>query len=373
MNNNSRYTISRDRMSELRDNGSRTPRDNAYDDDEFGPPRVPSGYRSQSPRGYQDNYDDDSYNSPADNRYTSSRAPQNQQRGGRYNDEYELSQTNGGASNTAAGDIYTMPGYLAEVDDIQSLLQTLNQNISTINDLHGRSLMNETQTGKSSAELDSLINQTNKLNLSIKNRIKALESSNTSLPNNSDANIRRSQLAKLKKNFMDSIVRYQDVERTYQQKYRQRMERQIKIVKPNATQDEIDDIIDADDQSPIFAQSLMQQQRSGQARAVLAEVQNRHDDMKKIEKTIIELQQLFMDMQMLVEQQGEHLNTIVENADTTVNELERGNKHVDSAIKKARATRAKKWCCFVLTIILAVVIAILVWWFAFNHKGCCGN
>jgi t-SNARE complex subunit (syntaxin) len=31
----------------------------------------------------------------------------------------------------------------------------------------------------------------------------------------------------------------------------------------------------------------MQQQRSGQARAVLAEVQNRHDDMKKIEKTII--------------------------------------------------------------------------------------
>ena len=59
---------------------------------------------------------------------------------------------------------------------------------------------------------------------------------------------------------------------------------------------------------------------------------------------------------MLVEQQGEHLNTIVENADTTVAELERGNKHVDSAIKKARATRAKKWGCFFLTIILAVVI-----------------
>ncbi|KAH8554868.1 t-SNARE [Umbelopsis sp. PMI_123] len=371
MNNNSRYTISRDRMAELRDNGTRSPRDNVYDEDEFGPPRVPTGYRSQSPRGYRDNYDDDRYNSPApDNRYAPSRTQQ--QRGG-YNDEYELRQTNGGASNTAAGDIYSMPGYLAEVDDIEHLIQELNQNISTINDLHGRALMNETQTGKSSTELDALINQTNKLNLSIKTRIKALEASNAGLPSNSDANIRRSQVAKLKKNFMDSIVRYQDVERTYQQKYRQRMERQIKIVKPNATQDEIDDIIDADDQSPIFAQSLMQQQRSGQARAVLAEVQNRHDDMKKIEKTIIELQQLFMDMQLLVEQQGEHLNTIVENADTTVGELERGNKHVDSAIKKARAVRAKKWGCFVLTIILAVVIAILVWWFAFNHKGCCGN
>jgi syntaxin 1B/2/3 len=55
---------------------------------------------------------------------------------------------------------------------------------------------------------------------------------------------------------MDSIVRYQDVERTYQQKYRQRMERQIRIVKPNASQDEIDDMIDADEGSPIFAQSV---------------------------------------------------------------------------------------------------------------------
>ncbi|KAG2174821.1 hypothetical protein INT43_005883 [Umbelopsis isabellina] len=369
MNNNNRYTISRDRMSELRNDGGRAPpAGNAYDDDEFGPPRVPSGYRSQSPsHSYRnDDYAEDRYSS--DNRYAPSRSRQ-QQRG---YDEYELKQTNG-ASDQAAGDINTMPGYLAEVDAIEQQIQTLNQNISTISDLHSRTLMNETQTSRSSTELDGLINQTNKLNNNIKNRIKALEYSNANLPNNSDANIRRSQVAKLKKNFMDSIVRYQDVERTYQQKYRQRMERQIRIVKPNASQDEIDDMIDADEGSPIFAQSLMQQQRSGQARAVLSEVQTRHDDMKKIEKTIIELQQLFMDMQMLVEQQGEHLNTIVENADTTVGELERGNKHVDSAIKKARATRAKKWGCFFLTIILAVVIAILVWYFAFNHKGCCGN
>lgn len=31
----------------------------------------------------------------------------------------------------------------------------------------------------------------------------------------------------------------------------------------------------------------MQASRRGQARAVLSEVQNRHDDIKKIEKTII--------------------------------------------------------------------------------------
>lgn len=82
-------------------------------EDEFGPPRVPSGYRSQTPPSRQrDEYDDDRYSTPVDdNRYASSRT---QQRGQYGNDEYELRQSNG-ASNTAAGDIHTMPGYLAEV------------------------------------------------------------------------------------------------------------------------------------------------------------------------------------------------------------------------------------------------------------------
>ncbi|KAI8340274.1 t-SNARE [Chlamydoabsidia padenii] len=117
----------------------------------------------------------------------------------------------------------------------------------------------------------------------------------------------------------------------------------------------------------------MQASRRGQATAVLSEVQNRHDDIKKIEKTIVELHQLFMDMQMLVEQQGETINQIEEHAETTAAHLEEGNKFVSKAISSARATRHKKWCCFVICIILAVVIAILVWWFGFNHVGVGNN
>lgn len=83
----------------------------------------------------------------------------------------------------------------------------------------------------------------------------------------------------------------------------------------------------------------MQQQRSGQARAVLSEVQNRHMDIKKIEKTILELHELFIQMNMLVEQQGEVLKEIDMHAQDTVIQLDEGNKQVDRAIVSARATR----------------------------------
>jgi hypothetical protein len=80
---------------------------------------------------------------------------------------------------------------------------------------------------------------------------KAVEASNGRF-NKSDAQIRRTQVkqaygkktrkgwhcllglfiiksAAIKKRFLDTIQRYQDIERSYQQKYRQRVERQIRI------------------------------------------------------------------------------------------------------------------------------------------------
>jgi syntaxin 1B/2/3 len=84
----------------------------------------------------------------------------------------------------------------------------------------------------------------------------------------------------------------------------------------------------------------MQSNRSGQARAVLSEVQSRHDDIKKIEKTILELHQLFVDMQMMVEQQQEVFNQIETHAENTVVDLETGNQHIEKAIVSARSTRA---------------------------------
>lgn len=71
-----------------------------------------------------------------------------------------------------------------------------------------------------------------------------------------DLPMRKTQHAALKKKFIETIQRYQDIERTYQQKYRQRVERQIKIVQPNATQDEIERVLDSDEPPQIFAQSV---------------------------------------------------------------------------------------------------------------------
>ncbi|GAN08186.1 syntaxin-like protein [Mucor ambiguus] len=277
---------------------------------------------------------------------------------------------------TKPADINTLDGFFEEVESIKEAITMVNENIDAVERLHAAALMssNEQQWSQLSSQLQNMKKDTTSKNLDIKARLTELENANSKQGQTPDGQMRRTQFSALKKRFMDTIQRYQDIERAYQQKYRQRIERQIKIVKPEATQDEIDDILDnADDDAQIFTQSLMQATRQGHAKAVLSEVQNRHDDIKNIEKTIVELHQLFMDMSLLVERQQETVNTVEQNAETAAVQLKEGTNLVNRAIMSAKATRTKKWCCFFLTIGICVMIGILVWWFGFDHKGVGGN
>lgn len=55
--------------------------------------------------------------------------------------------------------------------------------------------------------------------------------------------------------------------------------------------------------------------------------------------TFKELHQLFSDMQMMVEQQGETVTNIEQHAENTVGDLKQGNTFLTRAIASARATR----------------------------------
>lgn len=99
---------------------------------------------------------------------------------------------------------------------------------------------------------------------------------------------------------MDLIQEYRLVEQKSRERYRSRMERQYKIVKPDATEAEIKQAIETDQGTQVFANALTQSTRYADARNAYREVQERHEDIKRIAQTMTELQELFNDMAMLV-------------------------------------------------------------------------
>ena len=96
---------------------------------------------------------------------------------------------------------------------------------------------------------------------------------------------------------------YQDCQTKYKNKYQETVKRQFKIVKPDATQDEVDQVLEGGGDQ-IFTEHMLAS-RNAQARAALEDVQEKHKDIQRLESSIQELHQLFVDLSVLVESQGE--------------------------------------------------------------------
>lgn len=164
---------------------------------------------------------------------------------------------------------------------------------------------------------------------------------------------------------------HQRIEADYRKKSEARVERQFRIVKPDATPEEVRDVVTSDNPQ-VFTQALLNTNRMGEARGVQREVQQRHVEIQKIERTMGELAQMFNEMAMLVEQQDEAITNVEAQTQQVDHDIQGGNVQLDKAIIKAKKARRKKWICFWIlseclpscnansSVIILIIIALAV-------------
>lgn len=219
---------------------------------------------------------------------------------------YPMTETGGGVGG---GDFWS------QLTDTNNLLAQLEQEIQAVRNGHQQSL--NSSDPNAIANVDRLSDQAKSTREQCKLAIK-------SLAKQSKGNKQfKQQVDTANNRFRGLLQEHQQVEKEYRKKTRDRAERQYKIVKPDATPEEIKDVIDSDNPQ-VFAQALLNTNRYGAARGAYREVQERHAEIQKIEKTMTELAQMFNEMAMLVEQQNEAIAD-VENQTQQVNtDIQRG-------------------------------------------------
>lgn len=90
----------------------------------------------------------------------------------------------------------------------------------------------------------------------------------------------------------------------------------------------------------------------------LQEIQERHDTVKEIETKLLELQQIFLDLSVLVEAQGEILNNIEVQVTGAVEHVQTGTNLLQKARVLQKNTR--KWTCIAIIILLIIVLVIVL-------------
>ncbi|KAK0599967.1 hypothetical protein LWI29_030995 [Acer saccharum] len=162
----------------------------------------------------------------------------------------------------------------------------------------------------------------------------------------------------LKKKLKDKMAEFQILRENIHQEYREVVERRVYTVTgERADEETIDRLIETGNSEQIF-QKAVQEQGRGQVIDTLAEIQERHDAVRDLEKKLLDLQQIFLDMAVLVDAQGEMLDNIETQVSSAVDHVQSGNTALQKAKKLQKNSR--KWMCIAIIILLVIIMIIVV-------------
>merc|ERR1712157_304562 len=136
--------------------------------------------------------------------------------------------------------------------------------------------------------------------------------------------------------------------------------RQVHIVKPDATDEEIDAVMRSEGgKDALFKERILAGGINDQVKTTYAKVAGMYQDVLTLEQSVAELHQMFLDFALLTEQQGELLDQIEFNVTQATDYVEEANVETHQAIEYQKSIR-KKQCWIILIVVVVAAILILV-------------
>lgn len=256
--------------------------------------------------------------------------------------------------------------FFKKVQDIDKQYEKLDKLLRKLQDAHEESKAvtkaPSMKTIKQRMEKD--VDEVGKISRFIKSKIEELDREN--LANRQKpgcgkgTGVDRSRTATtlaLKKKFKDKMAEFQTLRETIHQEYRDVVERRVfTVTGQRADEETVERLIETGDSEQIFQRAIQEQGR-GRIMDTMSEIHERHEAVRDLEKKLLDLQQVFLDMAVLVDAQGEMLDNIESQVSSAVDHVQSGNTALQKAKKLQKNSR--KWMCISI-IILLIIVAIIV-------------
>ncbi|CAN1144178.1 SYP121 [Linum perenne] len=268
-------------------------------------------------------------------------------------------------------DVETIKDELKDMEKLNSSLQSSHEHSKT---LHHAKAVKELRS-----QMDSDVSTALKKAKLIKVRLEALDRSNAAHrsapgcgPGSSSDRTRTSVVNGLRKKLKNSMEGFNELRGRISSEYRETVERRYFTVTGENPDDKTLDRLISTGESETFLQKAIQEQGRGRVLDTINEIQERHDAVKDMEKNLKELHQVFLDMAVLVEAQGEQLDDIESNMQRASSFVRGGTQQLQTARVLQKNTR--KWTCYAISILLVIIILVVLFvvrpW---ENKGGGGN
>lgn len=260
-----------------------------------------------------------------------------------------------------------MEGFFNQVEAIKSDMHAILAGQRKLQELHEKSKLvtRATDMKKLREEMQQNINAVSKLAHGVKKKLEVLDESNIEArrqegagQGSSSERMRTSITAGLKKRLKDCMSEFAELRRKVQQEYREVVERRLfTVTGKHASEEEIDRMIETGEGETVFQKALLDTGRQ-KALDTLEEIRERQRAVHDLEKSLLELHQIFLDMAILVDAQGEMVDNIEKQVERSAQYMESAVEQLIVARDYQRQTR-RLYCCIVLCILIVVLIVIL--------------
>lgn len=254
-----------------------------------------------------------------------------------------------------------MEDFFKEVEDIRENINRMQENVEEVKKTHSAILSAPQTDEKVKQHLEDMMADIKKSANRVRAKLKQMESGIEQLEQtnmmSAEFRIRKTQHSMLSQKFVEVMTDYNKTQTDYRERCKARIQRQLEITGRSTTTEEVEEMLESGNPA-IFTQGIMTDTQ--QAKQTLADIEARHADIIKLESSIRELHDMFMDMAMLVESQGEMIDRIEFHVSGALEYVEEAVKDTKKAMEYQRKARRKQFCIFICILILLIFLGSMI-------------
>ncbi|XP_045475452.1 syntaxin-1A-like isoform X2 [Harmonia axyridis] len=255
-----------------------------------------------------------------------------------------------------------MDAFFAEVEEIRDMIDKIQANVEEVKKKHSSILAAPQIDEKTKQEQEDLMAEikktANKVRLKLKNIEHSIEQEEQTNKSSADLRIRKTQHSTLSRKFVEVMTEYNRTQTDYRERCKARIQRQLEITGRQTTNEELEEMLEQGNPA-VFTQGIIMETQ--QAKQTLADIEARHADIIKLENSIRELHDMFMDMAMLVENQGDLVDRIEYHVGQAENHVVSGRSELKTAAIYQTKARKKK-ILLIICLVIAIIILIAILW-----------
>ncbi|NXE30089.1 STX19 protein, partial [Ardeotis kori] len=162
-------------------------------------------------------------------------------------------------------------------------------------------------------------------------------------PSRATVRILASQHAFLSQHYLNAMFSYNDAITAKQEKCRRFIVRQLEVAGKEVSEEEVNDMLQQG-KWEIFNENLLTEVKI--TKAQLSEIEQRHKELVNLENQIKDLKELFIQISVLVEEQGEMINNIEISMNNTQEYIQISKEKFGLAVKYRKRNPCKAVCCW---------------------------